>query len=449
MTILHYFLGFPPFRTGGLTQYCMDLMQQQKEDGNDVIALWPGRMKLLSTKVKIKRGEDNLGIKNYEIINPHPVPYDEGIIKIDKFVEACDAEVYYDYLTTISPDVIHVHTLMGIHKEFFEKARDLNIRIIYTTHDYFGICPKVDFFYQNNICYNRFNCEDCFDCNKEALPLWKLYILQSKIYMKLKDSKFMSTLRRKHRNREKSEYNIAREISTKGKSVDYKDLREYYVSILSMIQVIHCNSSVSKQLYEPFTRDQKKVVIPITHRHIMDRRNESSYCFNKTEKIRLAYMSPINQKKGFYILKQALDNLWNSGMHGFELQLFSEVSELSPYMKILKNGYKLEELDQIYNNIDLLCAPSLWPETFGFVVLEALNHAVPVLITDRVGAKDIVGNAGIILDSHKNIINQIENDIKELTSNKLMQLSQNTRECKFITWEELVGETYELYCKEK
>ena len=29
MTILHYFLGFPPIRSGGLTRYAIDLMKEQ------------------------------------------------------------------------------------------------------------------------------------------------------------------------------------------------------------------------------------------------------------------------------------------------------------------------------------------------------------------------------------------------------------------------------------
>mgnify|MGYP001344578015 CR=1 FL=1 len=36
MRILHYGLGFPPYRTGGLTKYCVDLMLIQKKMGHDV-----------------------------------------------------------------------------------------------------------------------------------------------------------------------------------------------------------------------------------------------------------------------------------------------------------------------------------------------------------------------------------------------------------------------------
>ena len=45
----------------------------------------------------------------------------------------------------------------------------------------------------------------------------------------------------------------------------------------------------------------------------------------------------------------------------------------------------------VYDGMDVLVVPSIWKETFGFVVLEALSYGVPVIVSDNVGAKDIVG----------------------------------------------------------
>lgn len=52
MVIMHYFLGFPPYRSGGLTRYCMDLMDIQRKKGDSVIALWPGEISFISKKLK-------------------------------------------------------------------------------------------------------------------------------------------------------------------------------------------------------------------------------------------------------------------------------------------------------------------------------------------------------------------------------------------------------------
>ena len=40
--------------------------------------------------------------------------------------------------------------------------------------------------------------------------------------------------------------------------------------------------------------------------------------------------------------------------------------------------------------MDLLVVPSLWKETFSLITLEALSYGVPVLVSENVGAKDII-----------------------------------------------------------
>lgn len=54
MKILHYSLGFPPFRTGGLTKFCTDLMVQQAREGNEVSLIWPGEIGILNKTTSIK-----------------------------------------------------------------------------------------------------------------------------------------------------------------------------------------------------------------------------------------------------------------------------------------------------------------------------------------------------------------------------------------------------------
>ncbi len=58
------------------------------------------------------------------------------------------------------------------------------------------------------------------------------------------------------------------------------------------------------------------------------------------------------------------------------------------------------ELERIMDYTDVLIAPrSVWYETFGYTVLEALSYGVPVVISGNVGAKDIVPyGAGLIIE---------------------------------------------------
>ena len=92
MKILHYSLGFPPYRSGGLTKYCIDLMYAQVQKGHKVALMWPGKMNLTGHFVRFKRtknmqkvGHEREMFESYEMINPLPVPLDEGILEVDKY----------------------------------------------------------------------------------------------------------------------------------------------------------------------------------------------------------------------------------------------------------------------------------------------------------------------------------------------------------------------------
>lgn len=62
--------------------------------------------------------------------------------------------------------------------------------------------------------------------------------------------------------------------------------------------------------------------------------------------------------------------------------------------------YTYKDLAIIFEKTDVLVAPSIWYETFGYTVLEALSYGVPVIISGTVGAKDILTEgAGIIVEN--------------------------------------------------
>ena len=60
MKIVHYLMGIPPVRGGGMIKYATDLMIEQLRSGNDVILLIPGRVsfeKNVKCKIKKNRGK--------------------------------------------------------------------------------------------------------------------------------------------------------------------------------------------------------------------------------------------------------------------------------------------------------------------------------------------------------------------------------------------------------
>ncbi|MCI8352324.1 MAG: glycosyltransferase family 4 protein [Clostridia bacterium] len=447
MRILHYFLGFPPYRTGGLTKFAYDLMCSQVESGNEVVAVWPGKINFFinKDKIKLKKRKNIKGIQNYEIINPLPISLDEGIIDIDKYTKSNSERAYLEFFDKIKPDSIHIHTLMGLHKEFVKAAKLRNIKTIYTTHDYFGICPKVTLYRFGEVCNNDFGCKECVRCNYSALSMKKIILMQSPLYRKLKNSKIVKILRKKHRKsflkEELPEFKEdEKDIIAKQKK--YQELRQYYIDILENIDIIHFNSKLSKEIYSKYVNVKDFKIIPITHKDIIDNRNIEHIANN--DKIRFTFLASTKPYKGIYLIKKVLDELYTENKYDFELNVFGDLTDPSPYMNINKDGFKKEELPEIFSKTDILLAPSIWYETFGFTVLEALSYGVPVIVSDNVGAKDIVGKGGIIVKH--NDLNDLRKEIENLSKEKINSLKDKIKkEIKIKEWNEFCSEIEGLY----
>lgn len=422
MRILHYALGFPPYRSGGLTKLCVDLMVQQAKEEHTVAMLWPGQMRFVSQKVAIKKHENvkliGQDILSFEVINPLPVSFDEGVADIAAFTKNVGAEAYRRLLDNFQPDVIHVHTLMGIHKGFLEAAKNKKIRLVFTAHDFFPICPKVTMFRHGAVCDCVQTCENCGICNATALSLNKIRILQSPAYRELKDSSIVKKLRKQHRDGYLSEATADDTADPVGTADDYKKLRNYYYSLLKLMDMVHYNSSVTKKVYESVFDLPNSCIVVITHSDIKDNRKVKDY---SSDCLHIRYLGPQSGAKGYQLLKSALDKLWDM-QQNFFLDVHFEPMESAPYIKSHER-YSYAELEKIFDETDVLVAPSIWYETFGFTVLEALSYGVPVVISGNVGAKDIlVQGAGIVIENID--AQKLFTALQKLTPDKLEAMNE-------------------------
>lgn len=422
MKILHYSLGFPPFRTGGMTQYCIDLMNEQSEYGHSVGMLWPGSYSLINKKVKVKKrkpvvqNENSRVIESYEIINPLPVPLLDGIKETDKFMIDCEEVVFTKLFKQESFDAFHVHTLMGLPKACIRAAKNCGVRIVYTSHDYYGLCPNGSFMHGTSLCCDDHDCKDCIDCNKTALSVRKIQILQSGLYRAIKNTSIAKRLRVRHLKMV-TKNNITTVESTTIQSnnddiaAGYRKLRNYYISMYKEIDILHFNSTGTQMVFNRFFDTSKNGrAISITHSAIRNNKCLRNY----SEIVNFSYLGSVSVRKGFFLLKSVLDKLYKNGKTNFKLHIYSRFDDESPYI-VKHASYQRSELGKVMNQTDMLIVPSLWNETFGFTVLEALSYGVPVLTSNRVGAKDLLmqGKSGLIY----NDIGELESLISNILDN--------------------------------
>ncbi|MDM7646897.1 glycosyltransferase [Leuconostoc falkenbergense] len=384
MKILHYALGFPPERTGGLVKYSLDLMNEQINQGHEVIMVFPGRVNFLKREPYFKFGKRQ-NIPYAELVNSLPLPLIGNIKNPQDFMKHTDSKVFINLLESEKPEVIHIHTLMGLYGEFLEEAKKHNIKIVFTTHDYFGISPHPKMYLDGH----DFVEDKKYDIWNNIRPYGsrtiKLRINQLSIYPALR------TLIKKLKKSSAlvDDLPVQTGWSTEVDS-GFQELKKYYLSMLKCVDIVHFNSSVSKKVYERFLPNMtwKTVTLSISSNNI-ERSGEVLLLNKKINSI--AYIGPYTEEKGFFKFLEFVKvfELENPNMSFFVMGDNSSVD----IEKVTDLGrYNQVSFKKYMNKIDLVILPSQWHETFGLIAIEALSTGTKVAVDSKMGASDIVPN---------------------------------------------------------
>jgi len=411
LKILHYLPGLPPVRGGGLVKYALDLAEGETEAGNEVLLLIPGKFKIWNKKTEIVKRKWK-GLLCYEILNALPLSEGHKVKQVEYLCQEGEGNVYREFLKDLRPDIIHIHTFMGLHLAFLETAKQLKITIVYTSHDYYGLCPKITHVIRENICMEE-NWTKCGLCMEGQISERKMYWRQSDLYRILKGNIVVQWLEyspiilpvklfiKKMIRKQKQETFL---INQENGEIEYEKLRQYYLKMYQCVTKFHFNSVQAQNVYMNFLKDVKGKVIYISNKNITDRRKKREY----TGSLRIGYIGPSQYFKGFPMLKNVLDELYKEGLQDFVCQVYFNPQDMKTEYLKSNRPYKSCEIEQVYENIDILVLPSVWQETFGMVILEALSFGVPVIVSQNVGAKEILGEGmGIIIKGREDLKSEI------------------------------------------
>ena len=165
----------------------------------------------------------------------------------------------------------------------------------------------------------------------------------------------------------------------------YRKILEYYRQCFAMVDMFHCNSECAWKVYRCFLPEMHGIVVPITHNGIKDRRKLHSF---DNDILHVGFIGSDAPYKGLPMLIEILRVLditkWELSVWGGK---FGKHRELPIFYK---GKFDNKILPDVYHSMDLLVVPSIWYETFSLVTIEALSFGVPTLVSDRVGAKDVV-----------------------------------------------------------
>lgn len=166
----------------------------------------------------------------------------------------------------------------------------------------------------------------------------------------------------------------------------YQSLIDYYKDCFSIVDEFHFNSEVTRDTYRKYIVPKAEKIIPITHNDINDHRRKKSFEDNC---LKIGFVGSAAPYKGLSRLIMALKQLNRNDK--WRLDVWGDTIGQDESLPIYYRGkFTHSAIETVYTTMDIMVVPSLWHETFSLVTLEALSYGVPVLVSDTVGAKDIV-----------------------------------------------------------
>lgn len=167
---------------------------------------------------------------------------------------------------------------------------------------------------------------------------------------------------------------------------EYQKLLDYYKDCFDLVDCFHFNSEVAGDVYKRYLPSCNGKVIPITHNGIKDHRLHKDF---HHDVLHIGFVGNSTPYKGLPLLISTLESMGKQ--NSWELAIWGGGVGKHPDLPIYYKGkFDSSTIAKVYHDMDVLVVPSIWKETFSLVTLEALSYGVPVIVSDNVGAQDIV-----------------------------------------------------------
>ena len=163
---------------------------------------------------------------------------------------------------------------------------------------------------------------------------------------------------------------------------------------------------------------------------------------NKNSKIKILYLGSLIKSKGAHMLTEAVQGvdcqveMYGEGVLKEELQKKIKQSDLPI---TIHSPVPYSEIPSLYAQADIIVFPSLWPEPFGRIAIEAMAAGKPVIGSAIGGIKEtIIEGTGILVDPGN--VPQLREAIDLLIHNSKLREEMGKKGRKMVE---------ELYAEEK
>ena len=347
-----------PQEYGGIEQYVRGLSKALKDKGHDVVILsWnPGE--------ELEEGLTNIEYISTDLIkNSISRPFET----LKRYKELAGI------IKEINPHIIYTNNHCSL--AIIKAAQLLNIPVVYGCHGVGLLCPlKIRFLKPNDdLCYNERGFLNCFRCfllyrgfGKRDLAKQTMFLI-SNIRETLR---FLNNVNR---------YNEANKILESANKIIGNS---HLTASLFSENAVGINLPIDTELYRPVDAS------PFKEKHDL---NDYIICTSRIHNTKgqeyLIQAMPYLDKDIKLVL--AGDNIRRS--YPYHQKILNLIQKLKLEDRVVFVGLlKKEELIQAYSGAKISVMPSVWIETYGYVVAESLACGTPVILTENSGSTEIV-----------------------------------------------------------
>jgi glycosyltransferase involved in cell wall biosynthesis len=339
MRILHLVHQYLPEHVGGTELYTVWLSRALQQQGH-AVAVFHRRS---AEGTGLERREDE-GIAIWSAWNGRFQPTNRLLSTLHN---AALLEAFQKVIATFQPELVHVQHLMGLPTAILQHLNRVNIPYVITLHDYWWVCANSQLLtnYDQTICHGPkafLNCAKCALARANQ-PLFPPALPIVALPLALRNRQLQQSLER---------------AATFIAPANF--VKQWYAGQGIAADKIHVM---------PWGVDYPPRPEVPAHNHL-----------------RVGYIGGLSRQKGIHVLVEAFNHLpetaelWLAGDPEFDPEYIEQLKQMgrATFLGKLPRTAVWEMLAQV----DVIVVPSLWYETFVFVISEAFAMGVPVIASD-------------------------------------------------------------------
>jgi glycosyltransferase involved in cell wall biosynthesis len=279
-------------------------------------------------------------------------------------------------IKTFEPDVFHLISGYLISGRSIMVAKQMDIPVVVSLMDYWFLCKRISMLRSDGqlstLPFDAANCARCLGEERRS------YRYLGEFLPKL------SNIYWQHKNVD----------------IDYVVNRHsFLMNTLNQADILICRSKFIQSMYEEAGINPERMLFS---RQGLPLANSAQMISTKTPSsiLRIGYLGQIAKLKGVHVLVDAFRLLQDLPLH---LSIFGNMDAHPKYSSQLEiNSHSdpriefsgiysdSEELDRIYQSLDIVVVPSIWYENSPNVILEAFAHRTPVITSNLGGMAELV-----------------------------------------------------------